>query len=161
MIDSHLILSRRGLVAAGGLTAVALAAGTADATGNAAAGPTAKDKANIALVDRFCQAWSGKNLDLDALVATYMTDDCIVRFMDSTMMATGKTATLEMFKSFCAGDLTYELKVLNTVAVGPIVANTRIDTTFIPGKPPVPADIAGVFIVHDGKIKEWSDYFIR
>ncbi len=160
MIDSPMILSRRGLVAAGGLTAVALAAGKADAA-TQAAGPTDKEKANVALVNRFCQAWSGKNLDLDALVATYMTDDCIVRFMDSTMMATGKAATLDMFKSFCAGDLTYELKVLNTVAVGPIVANTRIDTTFISGKPPVAADIAGVFIVHDGKIKEWSDYFIR
>ena len=41
---------------------------------------------------------------------------------------------------------------------GPLVINRRTDVVLVPGKPNVNYEIAGVFLVKDGKIREWVDY---
>jgi limonene-1,2-epoxide hydrolase len=157
MTQPKIALSRRSLIAGGGLGAVALAA----ANNSAQAAPTGEEAANIAVVNAFCKAWNVDALDLNKLVETYFAEGCIVRFSDSQLMATGKTATLGLFESFVGGGLRFDLKVLSTVALGPIVANLRTDSAFMPGKPPHEDAIASVFIMSGGKIKEWSDYFMK
>jgi limonene-1,2-epoxide hydrolase len=52
-----------------------------------------------------------------------------------------------------------EFKVLETLSLGAIVINRRVDR-FVSPRSFTWVGI-GVFFVKDGKIKEWSDYTIR
>jgi limonene-1,2-epoxide hydrolase len=47
---------------------------------------------------------------------------------------------------------------LETFARGPVVVNSRIDSTLKGTHATHPTSVVGVFVVKNGKIKEWSDY---
>jgi limonene-1,2-epoxide hydrolase len=44
------------------------------------------------------------------------------------------------------------------LATGPLVVTRRTDVVLVPGKPNAVYEIAGVFLVKNGKIREWVDY---
>src|ERR1700756_1546179 len=92
-------VTRRDLVAAGGLGAVALAGSNAvtppapaDAPASGAApmspnlnAPSAAssgviEKANVQLVKDFCKAWGDDPPDAEDMANKYLADDCVVRF---------------------------------------------------------------------------------
>ena len=153
MSETDMVISRRASLAIGGLGLLALST----ASGAASAASPA-EKANVKLVTDFCKAFKAKDLDLDKVAATYLADDCTIRLVEGQPAAVGKAATIEVFKSFMKNGERYDLKVVESFAKGPVVVNSRVDTTIAPGKAPDAAPVAGVFIVKDGKIKEWSDY---
>lgn len=148
-------ISRRAMFAVGGLGLIAVSGAAGSA---AAAVPSPAEKANLKLVNEFCKVWNAKDLDLDKAVSTYLADDCSIRLVEGQPPAVGKAAAVELFKSFIKNGERYDLKVVESFAKGPVVANSRIDTTIAPGKKPEAVPVAGVFIVKDGKIREWSDY---
>ncbi len=157
-------VSRRALVLAGGLGALA-AAGLA---GSAAAedAPAAKaapdvEKTNVKLVDDFIKSWSAKDFDADKIAAQYLADDCVVRMEEDKPPLMGPAAVAAAFKSFLTNGTTLKVKIAQTFAHGPVVANSRVDTMVAPGKPPQSFPVAGVFVVKNGKIKEWTDYLAK
>ncbi len=97
-------------------------------------------------------------MDLAHPIGTYFADDAIVRVMDSTCIAHGRTAILAMLGGWLEGNRHFRLEILAEHALGPIVVNLRHDITFSPGAPAHTGKIASVFVLSDGRIKEWSDY---
>jgi limonene-1,2-epoxide hydrolase len=169
-----MLVTRRDLVAAGGLGAFALAvsqmAQAADAPASGAApavpnlnGPSAAsaetiEKANVLLVRDFCKAWGDDPPDPDDMANKFLADDCVVRFGDTIEPVSGHDAAVALFQTFLSNGERYDLKILETFARGPVVVNSRVDSTIKGTRTMHPTSVVGVFIVRNGKIKEWSDY---
>jgi limonene-1,2-epoxide hydrolase len=116
------------------------------------------EKTNIQLVKDFCKAWGDDPPDAETMVNQYLADDCLVRFGETIEPVTGHDAAISLFQTFLNNGERYDLKILETFARGPIVVNSRIDST-IKGKHTThPTSVIGVFVIRAGKIKEWSDY---
>jgi limonene-1,2-epoxide hydrolase len=142
--------SRRNLFLAGGVGAVAAIglAGSAQA-----AETTATEKANIKLVEDFCKSWN----DPDKSVA-YLAPEASVRMVEDQPAVVGPVAVAAAFKGFMSHGEKIGVKILATFAKGPVVVNHRVDTLTTPGKPEQQFPVVGVFVVKNGKIKEWADY---
>jgi limonene-1,2-epoxide hydrolase len=169
-------VTRRDLVAVGGLGAFALAvsqiaqAAQADApaTGAAPVSPNLNtpsaasssviEKANVQLVKDFCKAWGDDPPDAEDMANKYLADDVVVRFGDTIDPVSGHDAAVALFQTFLSNGERYDLKILETFARGPVVVNSRIDSTIKGTRTIHPTSVVGVFIVRNGKIKEWSDY---
>jgi limonene-1,2-epoxide hydrolase len=169
-----MLVTRRNLVVAGGLGAFAMAAartaGAADPAVEGAVGtppslstPSAAsagsiEKTNIQLVKDFCKAWGDDPPDADEMVNHYLMDDCLVRFGETIDPVNGHEAAVALFQTFLNNGERYDLKILETFARGPLVVNSRIDSTIKGKRTTNPTKVFGVFVVKNGKIKEWSDY---
>ncbi|MDB5396546.1 MAG: hypothetical protein JWM91_4052 [Rhodospirillales bacterium] len=170
-----MLVTRRNLVVAGGLGAFAMAAagaaGAADAPpaeGTPGAPPNLNmpsaasagtiEKTNIQLVKEFCKAWGDDPPDAEQLVNHYLADDCLVRFGETVDPVTGHEPAIALFQTFLNNGERYDLKILETFARGPLVVNSRIDSTVKGKRTTNPTKVFGVFVVKNGKIKEWSDY---
>ena len=120
---------------------------------------SAAEKDNIALVDRFCQAWEA--MDLGQVCAT-MSAQCVYRQSQNTPPVTGYQAITEMMQSWIdsASAITYE--VLETFARGPVVFNHRIDIYHSDNDARhLEWEGVGLFLVADGLIQEWQDFTMR
>jgi len=150
-----LFVTRRTAFKVSGLGAIAIAA-----TGGlpALADSASVEKTNIQTVKDFCLAWADDPPDADKMVDQFMTDDCLVRFGDKVGPVTGRSAAAALFRSFLANGERYDLKILETFARGPVVVNSRTDSTLKGTRSTNPTPVVGVFILRDGKIREWSDY---
>ena len=80
--------------------------------------------------------------------------------MDSTLTATGHAGASAMMKGWHEGHRHFELKIRKSQALGPMVIQTREDYSYSPGQATHIDKIASVFVIADGKIMEWSDYFM-
>ena len=148
-------ISRRSAFAAG--AAALLLAGFA---GEAKAEMSAAEKANIKVVDDFLAIWAKPDTDV-AKALTFFTDDCVVRMSEHKPALTGKTALGQGFADLLKTGR-YGIKSLSTFARGPVVANDRVDWKIEDGgKRGAEFPIAGVFVVRNGKIAEWSDYLAK
>ena len=143
-------VTRRTAIVAGALGAVAVAAMPKIASAAPAAGEA---KANQKVVKDFIAAWD----DPDK-AASFLADDASVRMVEDQPAVIGPKAVAAAFKSFMTPGVTISVKVLATFAEGPVVTNKRIDTMKTPGKPDQAFKVVGVFVVKNGKIKEWADY---
>jgi limonene-1,2-epoxide hydrolase len=154
MDTTDLLVTRRKLFLAGGLGAIAMAA----AKPANAVDVSAVEKANIQLVKDFCKAWADDPPDSENLANHFLAEDCIVRFGETIAPVTGQAGAAALFESFLGNGQRYDLKILETFAHGPIVVNSRMDSTIRDSRTIHPTPVVGVFYVKDGKIKEWSDY---
>jgi limonene-1,2-epoxide hydrolase len=91
-------------------------------------------------------------------MARYLAPDCSVRVMDSQPFLTGPAAVAAAFKSYATHGERFKVEYVSTFAKGPIVVTDRVDTQITAGKPGPKFPVVGVFLVKDGKIKEWTDY---
>lgn len=174
-----MLVTRRNLVVAGGLGAFAMAAAGAASAADPSGAPLAEatpggspanpnapsaasagsiEKANIELVKNFCKAWGDDPPDADEIVGKYLTEDCLVRFGETIDPVNGHDAAISLFQTFLNNGERYDLKILETFARGPLVVNSRVDSTIKGKRTTNPTKVFGVFIVKNGKIKEWSDY---
>ena len=71
---------------------------------------------------------------------------------------TGRDAVKDTLESLLAMGTDSEWKVLNEVADGNVVMNERIDRFLLGGKW-AELPVMGVFVLRDGLIAEWRDYF--
>ena len=94
--------------------------------------------------------------DLDAALA--LADDGIV--YDNVPMAavTGVEATRTMLESFVSASDEIEWVIHQQVATGDVVMNERTDR-FRTGEAWMEIPVAGVWVVTDGRITLWRDYF--
>lgn len=146
--------SRRGALIASGMAMMGAAfAGSAEA-GWIRKAWTAAEKANVKIVEDFLAAMEASKMD--ALIAS-LADDAKVRMSAHQPAA---PVNPEGVRKNLGGFLStggVKFKILDTIAQGPMVINTRIDR--ITSKAGVQdLHYMGVFFVKDGKIKEWSDY---
>jgi limonene-1,2-epoxide hydrolase len=105
-------------------------------------------------VTDFCAAVS--KLD-PAAMRPFFADDIVYRMTEATPPIVGVEKVLETYTKLNATSI--QFKVLETLALGAIVINRRVDRFVSPRS--FTWEGVGVFFVKDGKIKEWSDYTIR
>ncbi len=174
-----MLVTRRNLVAAGGMGAMMLAAaraasaadpamtplpepaapgGVPDTNKPSVASASSIEKNNTQLVKDFCKAWGDDPPDPEEMVNHYLSDDCLVRFGETIDPVNGHDAAISLFQTFLNNGERYDLKILETFARGPLVVNSRIDSTIKGKRTTNPTKVFGVFVIKNGKIKEWSDY---
>jgi limonene-1,2-epoxide hydrolase len=108
----------------------------------------------VRIVTDFCAAVS--KLDPAAMLP-FFADDIVYRMTETTPPVVGVEEVLETYTKLNATSI--EFKVLETLSLGAIVINRRVDRFVSPRS--FTWEGVGVFFVKDGKIKEWSDYTIR
>jgi len=121
-----------------------------------AAGRTAAEEANLALVTRFCAAFATRDM---TKIAAYLAPDCSYRITETAMPAVG-AAAVERIRSYVERSSQIEFKILDSWTRGPMVINERIDSFTRADASPA-YHLVGVFFIKDGKIAEWIDYGIR
>jgi len=115
---------------------------------------------NIALIKRLCAIWETPDYTAEAMIP-FFAEDCAVRFMHTLPFAYGTAAVVEQARSLMPlGTERMKVRYLSTWIAGPVVVAHRIDTLVIPGQPDSDWEMMGVFLVEDGKIKEWTDYML-
>ena len=146
-------LARRTFLAGSGLTALG---GLTVSSEAAAAEWTEAEAANVKVVNDFCAAWS--TLDLTQATA-FMTEDSVYRMTETAPPVTGHAALIAQMQPWVDTSDAIEFRILETFAKGPMVVNHRIDR-FESKTRPLTWEGVGVFLVQNGKIKEWFDYTI-
>ena len=121
-----------------------------------AAGRTAAEEANLALVSDFCAAFATRDM---TKIASYLAPNCSYRITETAAPAVG-AAAVERINSYVERSSTIEFKILDSWTRGPMVINERIDSFTRPDARPS-YHLVGVFLIKDGKIAEWTDYGIR
>jgi hypothetical protein len=110
--------TRRKFVLAGGLGAAATLGWARPA---AARDLTATEKANVKVVNDFSAAWATGDA---AKVASYLTDDCVVRFLQTQEPVKGRATVTERLKAGMQNSK-IEFEVHESFAIGSLVANYR------------------------------------
>ena len=120
-----------------------------------------QERANDELVTRFCKEWDAPYLTTEAM-APYFTDDAVYHNIPLPPIE-GGAAIAGMLGGGGAPDEERGSKNLgwvvhNQAANGDVVLNERTDSFEVAGQRwDVP--VCGVFVIRDGKIARWSDYF--
>jgi len=119
---------------------------------SAAADSTAK-AANLAVVRNFYAAG-----DDPQRAASFFASDAVVRMDETKPPITGSAAILAALKALTAHGEKLTARITSNFVAGPVVAVRHVDTLTVPGEQTQTYKLAAVFIVRDGKIKEWSEY---
>jgi limonene-1,2-epoxide hydrolase len=106
----------------------------------------------IRIVRDFCAAWD--RMDQNAIIAA-LSDDI---FYHNIPMA--PVEGIAAFKAFLTGFVVSaaEFEIHHIAGTGNVVLTERTDRFVIAGKPLI-IRVMGVFVIRDGKISEWRDYF--
>jgi limonene-1,2-epoxide hydrolase len=143
-------LTRRSSLTAAGLGLAALTGVDRRAQ---AAEQTPAEKANVQLVNDFCAAWAGHDLNR---IMSFFAENCAYRVSEGQEPNKGRQAVTDRIKSFLYRVQGFD--VIETFARGPMVINERHD--HFTGGPLKMWHGVGVFFVKDNKIVEWYDYTI-
>jgi limonene-1,2-epoxide hydrolase len=109
---------------------------------------------NEAVVRKFCDAFGRKNLDE---LLSFFAPDAVYHNVPLEPVR-GLNAIRSTFEMFVAPADRVEFEILHMASTDDVVLNERIDRFVIAGRQ-VTLPVAGVFIVRDGKISAWRDYF--
>jgi len=151
---------RELLTASGGGMLAALLTSTASAQDNSIeSNLTDQERANIALVNRFCAAWEA--MDISQVTAT-MTGEAVYRQSQDTPPVTGHQALIDMMQPWIDSSHAITYEVLETFARGPVVINHRIDIYHSDNdERHLEWEGVGLFLVEGGLIREWQDFTMR
>ena len=109
---------------------------------------------NSEIVREFVEAWS--TLDADKLADYFTEDGCYYNM--PTQPVKGRDAVRGFIQNFLANWTETQWDILNMAEAGDVVFCERLDRTkTTAGDVDLPC--LGVFEMHNGKIKEWRDYF--
>jgi len=107
----------------------------------------------VAIVLAFCAAWDGP--DFDAISDALHTD---VRYHNKPVEPVdGKEAVMAYIRNAGPFDSS-TWDVINIAANGNIVLTERIDH-FVKDGQKIALEVMGVFVIEDGLIRVWRDYF--
>ena len=109
---------------------------------------------NETIVRNFCAAFARR--DIQELLG-FFADDAVYHNVpvEPVYGLDGIRSTFEMFVGPAEK---VEFEILNMASVDDVVMNERIDRFVIAGRE-VSLPVAGVFVVRNGKIAAWRDYF--
>ena len=157
MKNSMESLKRREALTLAGIGALALTGLTASPHEAKAADQTPGEQANIKVVKDFLDYFQTKAPD-PAKMADYFTEDGAYHLHlpnGPRPVVSGKAAVTDQFKQFVTGR-SYNFKILEIYAKGPLVVTSRMDAISTPDKPGTPAPNLGVFLLSGGKIQQWD-----
>jgi limonene-1,2-epoxide hydrolase len=109
---------------------------------------------NEEVVREFIEAWS--RLDPDELAA-FFAEDGVYHNMPAAPVA-GRARIRELIAVFIKGWTATKWDVLNLLSHGDVVIAERLDHTSL-GESSVILPCCGVFVLREGKIAIWRDYF--
>lgn len=105
-------------------------------------------------VNAFMKAAASRDYDT---ALPMLAEDVVYQNMPIAAV-TGREAVKEQLEALLAMGTDSEWKVLREVADGDVVMNERVDSFTIDGKQ-ADLPVMGVFVLRDGLIAEWRDYF--
>ena len=108
------------------------------------------------LVRRFCEAWSARPLDAQAL-AGYFSDDAVYHNIPIDPVI-GPEAIRTFIEGFLTGIDSVEFQLRAIAADGDVVLTERVDVFVAPGKR-LELPVMGTFELRGGRIAAWRDYF--
>jgi limonene-1,2-epoxide hydrolase len=110
----------------------------------------------IKLVDTFCGLMERRDA---AALKPYLADDAV--YQNVGMPATvGADAIAEnLGQQFAMFPDSYAYQMINIAASGDTVLTERLDMIQTPAGEVVGVPVMGAFVVHDGKIARWTDYW--
>jgi limonene-1,2-epoxide hydrolase len=110
----------------------------------------------IKLVDTFCGLMAQRNA---AVLKTYLADDAV--YQNVGMPATvGADAIAEnLSQQFAVFADSYAYQMINIAASGDTVLTERLDMIKTAAGEVVGVPVMGTFVVRDGKIARWTDYW--
>lgn len=109
---------------------------------------------NERVIREFLAAWA--RLDADELTG-YFTDDIVYHNMPGAPVA-GREDVTKRIRAFLSGWTETSWEILNLLSEGDLVIVERVDRTKS-GEKRVDLPCVGVFLMRDGKIAVWRDYF--
>jgi limonene-1,2-epoxide hydrolase len=112
------------------------------------------EESNEETVRRFCAAFSRR--DVDELVG-FFTQDAVYHNIPLPA-SKGIDAIRDSLAMFVPGSPEIEFELVQIASKGPIVFTERVDRMTFNGNA-VELPVAGVFEVHQGRIRAWRDYF--
>jgi limonene-1,2-epoxide hydrolase len=111
---------------------------------------------HLKIVSEFCAAWSTLNADK---LAGYLSDKIVYQIIDNLPLVKGKEAFVKFVTPFLATVERAQWDTSRSHCIGNLVINQRVDNFYFKGKKPAAHyQVAGFFIVREGKIVEWKDY---
>jgi len=126
------------------------------ARGEAQVEKTELEIANETLVTNFCRDWS--NRDAEALLP-YLWEDLTYQIAPGQPTLTSSEQFVKMMGGFMANMESIHWDILRQHAIGPCVLNERIDYFNAPeGGTSMRFQVAGQFLIEDGRIKVWKDW---
>ena len=108
----------------------------------------------MAVVERFCSAWSQPDT---SLLRAFFADDAVYHNMPIDPVV-GVDNIMAFIESFVGGAQGIEFKVHHIVAEGEVVMTERTDVFTYPHAV-IELPVMGTFEVRNGKIGAWRDYF--
>jgi limonene-1,2-epoxide hydrolase len=112
---------------------------------------TEAEKANIAVVDAFCQSWNDP-----AHCVTMVAADASLKLFHNKPPVIGPDAMKAVMTEAMAG-IKIDVQIDRVFAQGPVVVNARTDVMTFPDKPDRVVKVIGFYLLKDGKIQEWFD----
>jgi limonene-1,2-epoxide hydrolase len=109
---------------------------------------------NETVIREFIQAWSRLN---PVELAGYFTDDGIYQNMPIEPVQ-GREKIEEFIRGFLSSWTETHWDIVNIISEGDLVVAERVDRTMVQEKS-VELSCVGVFVLEEGKIKVWRDYF--
>lgn len=106
------------------------------------------------IVNLFCETL---NQDLEASLA-FIHEDCIYQNMPFPAV-TGPEGVRSVLQGFFEITGNVRIETLRQCSTGNLVMNERIDHFSPPQGKSFGLPVSGAFLIEDGKIKEWRDYF--
>ena len=114
---------------------------------------------NLALVQRFFDAWSQRDADL---LATYVADDLIYQMIEGEPDIVGKAAFVEILGPALDIFHTIEMKIVRHYAIGQLVVSERFDSLIGADEAhSMRFSVASYSVVYNAKITVLKDYPIR
>ena len=122
---------------------------------------TEAESANVRLIEEFVGGWMEPGFDVAESYARYLAPDCVHRMSEEHAPLTSAADCIRAMQDFAAsGGAVLEARIRETIGRGPLVINIRDDVVRIPGQGDVPFKICALFVVKDGRIAEWNEYFM-
>jgi limonene-1,2-epoxide hydrolase len=110
----------------------------------------------IRLVDTFCGLMEQRDA---AALKPYLADDAVYQNVGMPATVGAEAIAENLGQQFAVFPDSYAYRMINIAAAGDSVLTERLDMIKTPAGEVVGVPVMGTFVVHDGKITRWTDYW--
>jgi limonene-1,2-epoxide hydrolase len=111
---------------------------------------------NQEIVQQFCDLAAKRDTDL---LRPLLADDVVYQNVGMAPVTGLENVIANLASQFEMFPDTYEFETISCVAEGDVVMNERLDKLSGPSGISLALPVMGTFIVRDGKITRWTDYW--
>lgn len=108
------------------------------------------------IVRSFCELMVTRDA---AKLRPYLADDAVYQNVGMPATTGAEAIVANLAAQFSRFPDSYEYKLVNLAADGEVVLTERLDMIAPPGGTPRGVPVMGTFVLRDGKIARWSDYW--